>query len=133
MLNQFKLQAQDLKIECEEFSQKEYLKTKDFDGDQGLFSNYDEYVNTVNLLNALSSGNQERFKSLMDKMALNSEYTINVTFGYGPRNPYSHMQTRNGSQNKTLLEIAEEYNQLDFITLLEEQYAPCSGRPKNKI
>ncbi len=135
MLHQHKLRGSSQKIECEEFSNSWHLRSKVLSGPQGLFNNYNEYANVVSLLNALHAGNKERFESLMAATGIDSEYKVNVTSIHEPRNPYSVMQLGEGAEIKTLLEIAEEYNQLDFVTLLEEQYAPALDdlKSKNKI
>lgn len=119
-------------LECDQFANKDYLMMKDLDGARGQFQNYQEYCDTVSALNACLAGNTEKFKELFVKLGRSADDKVTVTYSSEPRNPYSWMQTRDGSVSKSFLELANAYRQEACAEFLQTHSASMQEKSSDK-
>lgn len=142
MLNQFEQQAKPPQITCDKWqaNNQTFLKVKEKDGAQGGYKNYEEYVHTVNALHAMDQGDVTMFTHWFEKLGKHYNDTVTVTYSGLPRNPYAHMQPRNGAQSITFLDLAKHYEEKKepkCTNLLKEKFAPSADAlndmPQNTV
>ena len=105
-------------IECEAFfsENEKYLKEKLPNNPNpndlcNKYKNYNQYVCTVNALNAFLNGNAERFKECINKLDVKPNFKIIVDFTGVPYNPFAGLgsQSFGGAVEKTFLDVVRTY------------------------
>lgn len=95
------------------------------------YENYEQYVDTVNVLNAFLEGDHEKFSANMVRLGKDYDFKIIVNFSGVPFNPFAlgYKEIFDGREEKTLREIMSGYKKTperEHCLAILENFSPHS-------